>query len=125
RALDKRRRERGDGTVRVGAPHGPARDHVAGGSDRGAETGAVEASRGVPVAVHLDDELGTRAPPAPRDLGCDALVRALGDDYVGAEVLQLARDLERQRRVEARSVDMAWRDQVEARVAPGAAREHA
>ena len=66
---------------------------------------AVEASRDVPVAVNLGDDLGRRALEPAGDLGGERLVRALGDHDVGPEGAELVRDPGRQGCVEARPVD--------------------
>src|SRR5262249_340917 len=62
---DERGGERRDGTLRVGATHGPAGDHVTDWGYRRPDPRPVEPRRGVPVAVDLDDELHRRLPPPP------------------------------------------------------------
>jgi len=102
---DDPRRVARDGAHPVGLANGGLRDAVGSRAEQAAEAGAVQPGRRAPVAVDVGDHGRLDASELPGGERSRRFVAALRDDGGRPERAQLAREPERQRRVERGAVD--------------------
>ena len=107
---DQPRREVGDRADRVDAANRPDGDAVRERVEQVAHRRAVEARRGPPVAVDVEHDRHAAAREASARERERGLVRALDEQDRRPEAPDLARDAQREERVERRAVERAHRE---------------